>query len=43
MKCPYCGCENDDKAKICKRCFAELTHDKPKDDKTVAKKRTSKG
>ena len=25
VKCPYCSCENTDDAKVCVRCFAELT------------------
>lgn len=25
--CVFCGAENDDDAKLCKHCYAELTHE----------------
>lgn len=24
-KCPYCGCSNDDDAKTCKQCYADIS------------------
>ena len=45
MKCPYCSHENDEQAKICERCKAELPHDKKKSKETnkVSDKDNEKG
>jgi uncharacterized membrane protein YvbJ len=29
-KCPYCGRDNDDKAVICEKCYAEIPAEKQK-------------
>lgn len=40
-KCPYCGAENDDQAKSCVRCKAELPHEE-KETVTESEKTTKR-
>ena len=42
MKCPYCGCENDEQATHCRQCKAGLPHGEEKTEQSerVGKKRT---
>ena len=35
--CVFCGAENDDDAKLCKHCYAELTHEEQDERLTVQK------
>lgn len=43
MKCPYCGHENDENTIVCKRCKAEIPHEKKQEeinaDSRTARKR----
>ena len=42
MKCPFCGKENDEQAKICVQCYAAIPHE-DKEEKPVTRKRKSRG
>ena len=35
MKCPYCGRENEEQAKVCVRCKAAIPHEEKKNDEPI--------
>lgn len=38
MKCPYCGGENDEKAKVCINCKAAIPHKEENKEEPVIKR-----
>lgn len=35
MKCPYCGSENNEQAKVCIRCKAAISNEEKKNEETI--------